>query len=148
MNARQDITKFLYRGSYDTVIEHNEEEEQWKMRVSYTNTTGSSESSLQSYLLGKHNWTIEMDKGGNKGKPYSRELKLTISKGGEFTCDDGQCVKMEERCDQVPHCRDKTHEKNCELFMLENGYNKRLPPMVNSKDPVPVDIRITVLRYS
>ena len=27
---------------------------------------------------------------------------------GKFTCDDGQCVTMEQRCDQVPDCRDKS----------------------------------------
>ena len=80
VNDRQDITKLLYKGSYDTVMEYNDEEEVWKMKVSYTNTTGKSESSLVSYVLGKHDWTIEMDKGCNKGKPYSRQLKLTICK--------------------------------------------------------------------
>lgn len=30
------------------------------------------------------------------------QLKLTgCNQDGEFTCDDGQCIKMEERCDQV-----------------------------------------------
>ena len=47
----------------------------------------------------------------------------------EFTCDDGQCVKMEERCNQLPNCKDKSDELNCKILSLENGYNKRVPPV-------------------
>ena len=127
-------------------MEHSDDEEVWKLRVSYTNTTGRSHSSLASYVLGKHNWLIERDKGCDKGTPYSRQLKLTSCGEGEFTCDNGLCVKMEERCDQVPHCKDESDEKGCQLLNLKKGYNKRIPPIVDSNDPVYVDIRITLLK--
>ena len=30
---------------------------------------------------------------------------LTQELTGEFTCDNGQCIEMEERCNQVTDCR-------------------------------------------
>ena len=48
--------------------------------------------------LEKNNWTIEGDSMKCfKDKAYTRDVKLTgCSREGQFTCDDGQCVKMSE----------------------------------------------------
>ena len=35
---------------------------------------------------------------------------------------------MENRCDQVMHCRDESDEKQCALLELGSGYNKKVPP--------------------
>ena len=77
----------------------------WRMETKFFNATAFSDAPDVSFMLGKYNWTIEGDSMKcHKGKAYTRELKLTGCKEGEFTCDDGQCVKMEERCNQVPDC--------------------------------------------
>jgi hypothetical protein len=61
---------------------------------------------------------------------YATQLKITgCLHGYEFTCDDGQCVKMEERCDQVADCRDKSDEKASKILMMELSYNKLIPPI-------------------
>ena len=85
------------------------------------------------------------------GKSYTTALKLTGCKEtGEFTCDDGQCITMEERCNQVPDCRDKSDERGCQLILFENGYNKNIPPIKRAFDggPIPagVSISITLLK--
>ena len=75
---------------------------------------------------------------------------MPIGKEDEFTCDDGQCIKMERRCDQVtgkePNCRDKSDENGCQLIVLENNYNKNIPPIGNAKDgtPIPTDVSISI----
>ena len=66
--------------------------------------------------------------GCNKGRPYNVSLKLTGCKETEFTCNDGQCIDMARRCDQIVHCRDKSDEKNCRLVVLEEGYKKNIIP--------------------
>ena len=77
-------------------------------------------------------------------------LKLTGCKEDEFTCDDGQCIKMERRCDQVtgkePNCRDKSDEKGCQLIIFEGDYNKNLPPIGSAKDgsPIPANVSISI----
>ena len=58
-----------------------------------------------------------------------RYLKLTGCAEGDFTCDDGQCVTMEQRCNQLPDCRDRSDETNCQILFLENKYNRNIPPI-------------------
>ena len=77
-----------------------------------------------SYLLGKHEWTISNDVYEcGKGKPYTTMIKLTgCNPEGEFTCDDGQCIEMKRRCDQVtgkePNCRDESDEIGCKILVF------------------------------
>ena len=78
-------------------------------------------------------------------------MKLTgCNPDGEFTCDDGQCVKMEERCNQVPDCRDESDEKGCKVIVLKDGYNKNIPPIARAKDgsaiPAKVNISVTLMK--
>ena len=76
----------------------------------------------------------------NRGMPYSTVLKLSGCKDAEFTCHDGQCIKIEERCDQIMHCRDKSDEKDCSLLVLNEGYNKKVAPFIYDKNRKKVDV--------
>ena len=33
------------------------------------------------------------------------KIKVTACGSGQFTCDDGQCVPIDERCNQISNCR-------------------------------------------
>jgi hypothetical protein len=81
---------------------------------------------------------------------YTTQLKLTGCSAGEFTCDDGQCVMMEERCNQLKNCRDKSDEEGCQLLVIDKSYNMRVPPVIqgsgNSFDPTMVGISIALLK--
>ena len=117
------------------------------MSSSTTNITGVSEASHVSYILGKHNWRIEMDKWCNKSKNYTRQLKLTSCYDGEFTCDDGQCVRMEQRCDQLSDCRDESDEDNCQLLVVKGNYNKRVPPITTRTGRVVVPVKVSITLF-
>ena len=106
----------------------------WVLKVIDSNVTATSRAPLSSFIFGKHNWTIFKDKG----------CKMSGCKEGKFTCNDGQCVSMVKRCDQFPDCSDESDEMNCEILVLNGGYNKKVP-LVTSKDPVNVSISIDVL---
>ena len=75
---------------------------------------------------------------------------LTFTFSGEFTCDDGACVPMKERCNQVADCRDESDEDQCQLIILKNNYNKNIPPVGRANDggviPTNVSISITLMR--
>ena len=52
---------------------------------------------------------------------------------------------MEQRCDQIVHCRDKSDENMCSLLVFEKSYNKKVPPFTldktnNSLTPVMVKV--------
>ena len=114
---------------------------------------GVSASPFASYVLGRHTWNITNEKRVcSNGVPWVRELKLTGCDEGQFTCDSGNCVMMEQRCDQVVQCRDESDESNCQILVLKESYNKRIPPIttVSATDftvvPVQVDISIDLLK--
>ena len=77
-------------------------------------------------------------------------MKLTGCNNTQFTCDDGQCVKMMERCDQVPQCDDQSDEQNCKALVLQHGYNKKVPPhgpkprKNNEEKRLPVKVSLTL----
>ena len=55
---------------------------------------------------------------------------------------------MEQRCDQIIHCRDNSDEKNCYLlvFKEKESYNKKVPPFtINKTDKslVPVKVKVS-----
>ena len=116
------------------------------------NVTGLSKTSLESFTLGRHNWTIRGDKGCNEdlnSDSYTTELKMSGCKEDQFTCNDGQCVSMDQRCDQLPHCRDKSDERGCDILVLEQGYNKNIPPITSDnglKKPVDVNTSIDIFK--
>ena len=52
---------------------------------------------------------------------------------------------MEKRCNQLPDCRDKSDERHCKILVLEEGYNKKVPP-IQSNAPVNVSVSINLLK--
>ena len=94
--ARNDpVTGYLFfYGTHKTIA--SSDGENWKMFTAFFNTSGSTDAKPNTFILGKHSWIISGDsKECHAGKPYTTELKLTGCKEGDFTCNDGQCIKMD-----------------------------------------------------
>ena len=54
--------------------------------------------------------------------------------------------RMEERCDQIRNCRDKSDENNCNLIVFEENYNSKVPPFTiteENNDLIPAKIRVS-----
>ncbi|KAL7635244.1 UNVERIFIED_CONTAM: hypothetical protein RMT77_014231 [Armadillidium vulgare] len=82
------------------------------------------------YPMGRRNWTLleevcEQSSG-------TRELTLTSCNMNEFTCNDGKCILLTDRCDLKYDCYDRSDEKNCELISFPADYKRDLPPRGNS----------------
>ena len=86
----------------------------------------------------------------NEGKVNdSVALKLTACPDGYFTCDNGECIAMEKRCDQLLNCDDETDEVNCEILLLKPSYRKMAPPsrvyMRDGKEVlVPAEVSVSI----
>ena len=58
---------------------------------------------------------------------------------------------MDERCDQIIHCKDNSDEKNCVLLLFkeEESYNKKVAPFTinkdKTKDPVKVNVSTSLM---
>ena len=53
---------------------------------------------------------------------------------------------MEERCDQIVDCRDKSDENECSLLVFEESYNKKVPPFTLDQDDnelIPVQVKVS-----
>ena len=125
----------------------------WTIAINLEKTNGTTSAIESSFSLGRQKWLIENDSPEcHEGEPYTSQLKMSGCKtDGEFSCDDGQCVNMAQRCDQVPDCTDESDEENCQLLVKGKGYNKGVPPFkVNSTDrsivPVKLNISIDLLK--
>ena len=121
----------------------------WTMKVNLEETTATASAKEVSFILGRQIWNFVNDSPECcGGEPYSAQLKMTgCSPKGEFTCDDGQCVTMEQRCDQISNCRDKSDEMGCHLLVTEEGYNRKVPPFtINIIEDiiVPVELNISI----
>ena len=144
--------QYILKGLMNSVIEFDKEKWNLKALGGGMNepTLAFSDISYHSFVMGKSNWFISNDKGKqvilniffisyqvitcnlvlecNKGKPYNITMKLSGCADDEFTCDDGQCIQMRDRCDQILDCRDKSDEQNCKIIIIKDGYNNAIPP--------------------
>ena len=137
----------VHYGLFKTML--NFTENMWRMKVFNSSTTAyTKEAKAYSFALGKYVWTIEKDAYEcNKDEgALNQLLKLSGCGEGEFTCNDGQCVTMEQRCDQLAHCRDKSDERGCRLLVIDDSYNKKVPPISNNNGKImPVDVNVTIV---
>ena len=114
---------------------------QWVLSDSRKNVTAKTNATQKSYALGKNNWTISGDRCSG-AEEYATLLKLSACKEDEFTCNDGHCVKMKKRCDQLKHCSDGSDEMGCKLLDLDEGYNKLIPPLLIDGKAVLVNVSL------
>ena len=59
--------------------------------------------------------------------------------GHEFTCDSGNCIEIDKRCDQIKDCEDRSDEENCNFVRLSKTYSKVIPPEPSNTSK-PLDI--------
>lgn len=65
---------------------------------------------------------------------------LTKCQKEDFTCDNGQCVDIEYRCNMMKDCSDWSDEAGCSLVRLHDSYLSNLPPYL----PISIEIRIEI----
>ena len=106
-------------------------------------TVKASEAALP---LGPLLWTFYNDSNSCSLSPvYSRNVTLSSCTDDEFTCNDGSCIRAEQRCDWKEHCLDGSDEAKCRNVLYPIGYNKFLTPTPDSGENLNIDITVTIL---
>ena len=108
-NENQDI---VFKGFSGTEIYLNGS--MWKAETvagQHKTMTEHIFATKRSYLLGTHVWTFSKDSAdcsdpsSESQDLYRAHVKMTSCQDGEFTCWDGECISIEQRCDQVMNCQ-------------------------------------------
>jgi hypothetical protein len=84
--------------------------QEWQMHVvGVPGAVATSSATLATLALGTHRWLVA---GDTQCSPQPRHLLLTLStcQADQFTCGDGHCVSLEQRCDSRADCGDKSDE--------------------------------------
>ena len=140
-----------YLGVIGTEIRY--EKALWRLKINVENSNAFTTAEELSFTLGKQVWTIKNDteKCHNK-RHLQKMLKMSGCSEGQFTCNNGDCVKMKERCDQMLNCKDGSDEKKCQTVVLEDSYRKVAPPALLGADneviPASVEVSLTLLDIS
>ena len=111
----------LYKGDHTSIIYFDKDNLAWKWYDRKDNqSVATSLSSENSMLLGVHVFDFSKVKDDfctARAESKLLKIKLTSCDRGKFTCNDGKCVDIEERCNQISNCRDESDEDNCKMLV-------------------------------
>lgn len=79
----------------------------------------------QTYPMGRRLWEYQ---------GQEQLLVLTACTESQFTCDDGSCVPIDQRCDYKYDCGDLSDENECVNIRLTISYQRLLPPQSDNDD--------------
>ena len=88
-------------------------------------------STLTNMALGTNLWTVYNDSkecNKNDGEAYTTAITFSACNKTQFTCRDGNCVQMEQRCDGKIDCYDESDEMECNLIVFKSSYSKGISP--------------------
>ena len=121
----------LYVGLHLSFIYYDTERRLWawidKSKPNSTVTTLAKEKSMM-IGINEMDFSDYDDKCVELLKEKVLRIKLTTCDEGLFTCDDGQCIDIETRCDQSPNCKDQSDENNCNMLVVKDNYKKKVAP--------------------
>ena len=82
-----------------------------------------------------------------EGDSSEHVLKLTTCRDNMFTCNDGRCIDIEDRCNDKADCLDGSDEKKCKKISTGKKYLKGVAPFTMDKagkNKIPVDVKISI----
>ena len=133
LNTIQKEGHYVIRGLRSTDLVWSTETFSWnfvnlrnKKVIAYTNDTDD-------YPLGIHRWTFTDGRCHDNAEGKFRRMILHSCGENEFSCKNGQCIKLGLRCDLGYNCKDFSDEENCTIF-TEPNYEKHSPPPVMTKE--------------
>ena len=75
----------------------------------------------------------------------SHMLTLSDCHPVKYTCNNGQCIDLSNKCDGLIDCADGTDELECEFLVLDKNYSKNKLPLIQKDEPVKVYFRRVML---
>ena len=120
------VSKLEFLGLIRTKLVHNADSKKWEIRSSSVNELlAHTVEKFDGLPLGTFEWSYDKS---NLSTAFLN-FHLAVEQPGYFCCDDGFCLSSELVCDDIPNCRDKSDERNCDMVkMPDYNYEKIRPP--------------------
>lgn len=75
-------------------------------------------------------------------------MVLSVCSNDQYTCDDGQCISLSERCNLKVDCDDRSDENDCSLLSIPSGYSITIPPPpIVPEKPLLLNISVDILSF-
>ena len=63
-----------------------------------------------------------------------------------MACNDGDCLPMVKRCNEIKDCKDESDEKNCTLVKIREGiYREEYPSVLENKSTAQVYVNVSIV---
>ena len=129
----------------------DEDKSQWHLdHLRYSAEGFLYDETKKEYPIGRKVWTFDDRLCEIDNAPTN--LTLTSCAENEFTCTDGTCQPLVNRCDLKADCTDRSDEENCRKVILPLDYEKGLAPKhtIGGKrvdDPLPVYLSVDISSF-
>ena len=123
--------KIVYRGYQEMEIVKIDNIWTFQKRLNPDNFSMPKLSSLPNeYPIGRKEWYFDNSSVTECLEIGQRNFSLSSCKiQNEFTCDNGLCIPIDKRCNQLLDCMDGSDENDCKFFKLPPSYSKEMPPI-------------------
>ena len=126
------MNNLMYVGVSGTFIKYDNNQHAWTVSNKLNLAQAQIKASKESYLFGVSSWETLSDQSC-ESKIF--DVSFSSCSRNEFTCADGYCVSLAQRCDHVSDCGDGHDEVNCNILRHKIGYNKHLVPQNSLSSP-------------
>jgi len=148
LGAQDGVKRPFLQGRMNTNIKYNITSKRWELRhlhsPNYALLTDKRATGPDTYPIGRYKWRVfnpECD-------TIDTEIFLTLSRCArgirtntqEFTCDNGFCIPLEQRCDQQKDCTDGSDERECTEVVLPESYENTMPPPNPFNESMPLEV--------